>query len=450
MPANTDELQKGAQRLAGVLLGDVERMADRSAQRMQELLPAYARVPRCELIPVVHANTRNLLETIHDPDLDRPSEQLNHRASGETRARQGITLDEMLHGWRIGLEVVREEAYATAEELEVGEEALLEFVEALLRWGDIGMRVSAAAHREAEVRELTRLAAEQAALRRVATLVAQGAPSTELFAAVAEQVACVLTVPVVQIARYEPDGTATLLATFGECGGAGLRSTVASPIVVSGQVWGATMVCSPETEPLPSDTDSRLTDFNELVSAAIAGAHARDKLERPAAEQAALRRVATLVARGAPPDEVFGTVAEEVAGLLPVTSAAMGRFDPDGMVTTVAAWSAGGIAFPVTRRWDPKGNNVTGIVLATGRSARIDDFSDASGPVGVHARDAGYRSAVGSPITVDGRLWGIMSAASSLAEPLPADAEARLASFTELVAAAIANTESRSGLRRCS
>jgi GAF domain-containing protein len=257
-----------------------------------------------------------------------------------------------------------------------------------------------------------------------------------------------MAVPVVQIVRYEPDGAATLLAAFGECSDSALRSTVASPIVVSGQVWGATVVSSQEAEPLPSDTDSRLTGFNELISAAIAGAHAREELERPAAEQAALRRVATLVARGARPEDVFKTVAEEVAGLLPVTSAAMGRVDPDGMVTTVAAWSAGGIAFPVTRRWDPEGNNVTGMVLATGRSARIDDFSDASGPIGIHARDAGYRSAVGSPITVEGRLWGVMSAASSLAEPLSADAEARLASFTELVATAIANTESRSGLAR--
>ena len=448
MPANPDELQKGAQRLAGVLLGDVERMADRSAQRMQKLLPAYTRVPRRELVPVVLANTRNLLEAIHDPTINRPGEQVDHRASGETRARQGITLDEMLHGWRIGLEVVREEAVATAEELDFGDDALLEFVVAVLRWGDVGMRVSTAAHREAEVRELTRLAEEQAALRRVATLVAQGAPSGELFAAVAEQVACVLAVPVVQIVRYEPDGAATLLATFGECRGAGPPSTLPSPIVVSGQEWGATVVCSPATEPLPSDTESRLTAFNELVSAAIASAYARETLQRPAAEQAALRRVATLVARGARPDEVFSTVADEVAGLLPVTSAALGRFDPDGMVTTVAAWSAGGIAFPVTRRWDPKGNNVTGIVLATGRSARVDDFTDASGPIGIHARDAGYRSAVGSPITVEGRLWGVMSAASSLAEPLPADTEARLASFTELVATAIANTESRSGLTR--
>jgi signal transduction histidine kinase len=493
LAANGYELENGAQLLARVLLGDVERMAERSAARMQELLPGYASVPRRELIPVLLANIRNLLEAIRVPAADRLREQVDHRASGETRARQGITLDEMLHGWRIGLEVVREEAYIAADELEIGEDALLEFVEVLLRWGDEGMRASAVAHREAEVRELTRLAAEQAALRRVATLVARGAPPAELFAAVAEQVASVLAVPVVRIVRYEPDSSATQLATFGESDRqelfpvgkrwslhgrnvladvrasgrparindhadlegevaetirrAGLRSTVASPIIVSGDVWGATVVSSPEVEPLPSDAESRLTEFNELVAAAIASAHAREELERLAAEQAALRRVATLVAGGARPKDVFGAVNEELARLLPVTSAAMGRYEPGGTCTTIAAWSVdGGHAFPVGDRWDCRGNHITGIVLRTGRPARLDDFNRASGPIGIQARNAGYRSAVGSPITVEGRLWGVMSAASSAVEPLPPDTEARLASFTDLVATAISNTESRSRL----
>jgi signal transduction histidine kinase len=85
------------------------------------------------------------------------------------------------------------------------------------------------------------------------------------------------------------------------------------------------------------------------------------------------------------------------------------------------------------------------LVFDTRRPARIDDFSDASGPVGVAARAAGYRSAVGTPVIVEGRLWGVMTAASSV-EPLPSDIEARLASFTELVATAIANAESRADL----
>jgi signal transduction histidine kinase len=180
-----------------------------------------------------------------------------------------------------------------------------------------------------------------------------------------------------------------------------------------------------------------------------AGAGLREAEERNRAlaeEQAALRRVATLVAQGVPPDEVFAAVTEEVGQLLPVSSAAMGRYDPDGMFTTVAAWSTGAVAFPVGRRWIPEGKNVTNLVFETGRPVRIDDFSDASGAIGAVAREAGYRSAVGTPIIVEGRLWGVMTAASSAEEPLPSDTEARLASFTELVATAIANTESRAAL----
>ena len=82
-------------------------------------------------------------------------------------------------------------------------------------------------------------------------------------------------------------------------------------------------------------------------------------------------------------------------------------------------------------------------MLETGRPARIDDYADATGPVAEDLRDEGIRSAVGTPIIVEGRLWGQMAVGSSEEQPLPPDTEARLASFTELVATAIANTEAR-------
>src|ERR1700682_3420132 len=94
------------------------------------------------------------------------------------------------------------------------------------------------------------------------------------------------------------------------------------------------------------------------------------------------------------------------------------------------------------------GKNLNTIVFETGRSARIDSYADASGPVGVAVREGGVRSAAGTPIVVEGRLWGMMAAGSPGEEPLPADTEARLASFTELLATAIANAESRAGLAR--
>jgi hypothetical protein len=153
MAAETEGLGSATplEQLAGLLLADAERIAGRGAARMQELLPSYAKVPREALLPVVLANTRNILEAIRDPATDPARAEADHRASGEARAKQGITSDEMLHAWRIGLDVVREEAHAIADELAIGKDVLLEFVEATLRWGDIGMRASASAHREAEL-----------------------------------------------------------------------------------------------------------------------------------------------------------------------------------------------------------------------------------------------------------------------------------------------------------
>jgi signal transduction histidine kinase len=90
--------------------------------------------------------------------------------------------------------------------------------------------------------------------------------------------------------------------------------------------------------------------------------------------------------------------------------------------------------------------NLGTLVLDTGRPARIDHYADASGPVGAAAREAGLRSAVATPIIVEGRLWGLIAAGSILEHPMPADTEARLASFTELVATAIANADSRAKL----
>ena len=138
------------QRLAGLLLADADRLAELSARRMQEQLPSYSRVPLEELTPVVRANSHNLLAAIRDPDFDPATAEAHYRASGEERASQGITSDEMLNAWRIGLEVMREESHAVADEHGIPTEVLLEFIEATLRWGDAGMLASASAHREAE------------------------------------------------------------------------------------------------------------------------------------------------------------------------------------------------------------------------------------------------------------------------------------------------------------
>src|SRR6202043_815397 len=104
--------------------------------------------------------------------------------------------------------------------------------------------------------------------------------------------------------------------------------------------------------------------------------------------------------------------------------------------------------FSVGQRLMMGGGKIKLVVLETGRTCRLDSYADASGPVGVAIREAGVRSAVATPIVVEGRLWGVMAAGSSREEPLPADTEAQLASFTGLVATAIANAESRAKLAK--
>ena len=196
-----------------------------------------------------------------------------------------------------------------------------------------------------------------------------------------------------------------------------------------------------------SDTEVRLTRFTELVATAIANAQARVELRRFADEQAALRRVATLVARGVSPDAVFAGVASELGGVLGVDYTAASRYEPGGARTVVAAWARSGTpVVPVGTRDLLGGQNVPTLVFERGEPARIDRYDKDSGAAAAAAVAAGVRSAVGAPIRVEGRLWGLMNVYSRDEEPLPPDTEERLARFTELVATAIANTEVQAAL----
>jgi PAS domain S-box-containing protein len=173
---------------------------------------------------------------------------------------------------------------------------------------------------------------------------------------------------------------------------------------------------------------------------------ARDVTERSALaeEQAALRRVATLVARECSPDELFAAVAEEMARLLGATSTTLWRFEDDGSGTLAASWGKLHAQAPVGARFPMQGDNAASQVFRTGRPVRMDDYSGATGAVGEAFRALGVRAAVGVPIVVDGRLWGGIGAAATA--PLPPDAESRMAEFTALVATAIANIDARTEL----
>ncbi len=177
------------------------------------------------------------------------------------------------------------------------------------------------------------------------------------------------------------------------------------------------------------------------------GSPGRSREHWIAEEQAALRRVAVLVARAASPGEVFTAVTEEAGRLLGAGHAVLSRYDPDGAVRVVAAWSGTGAAIPGGTRMSLGGRNVHTLVAETGRAARLDDYAGVSGAAAEVAREFGIRTAVAAPISVEGRPWGVMSLASTGEQPLPADTEKRLAGFTELAATAIANAQAHVELR---
>ncbi len=162
-------------------------------------------------------------------------------------------------------------------------------------------------------------------------------------------------------------------------------------------------------------------------------------------EQAALRRVATVVAEGTPPENVFPAVNEEVARLLDVDGTRLMRYEADGTATIVASWGEPTI-FPAGTRIALDGRNIGSLVRSNGRPARIESYEDAPGPVAAIARERGVRSTVGAPIMVEGRLWGAMSAFSKADKPLSSGIELRLADFTGLVGTAIANAQARADL----
>jgi PAS domain S-box-containing protein len=188
-------------------------------------------------------------------------------------------------------------------------------------------------------------------------------------------------------------------------------------------------------------TDRRRADA-ELREAQRTAEASRDELARLAEEHAALRRVATLVAHGAPPEALFTAVVKEVARVFPGVHATLARYESDGTATVVAISERRAHGFPVGSRWALGGKNVRTMVFETGRSARNDSYGDASGRLGVAVREQAPASVVGAPIAVEGHRWGVMTLASP-EHPLPPDSEAQLASFSELVATAIANAEAQ-------
>ena len=174
------------------------------------------------------------------------------------------------------------------------------------------------------------------------------------------------------------------------------------------------------------------------------------RLTELAGEQAALRRVATLVAAQAAAGRIFAAVAEEAGRILQADMGAVAKFGPEGCFTVLALWAKPGMdfPFPVGEQVPLEEGSLSARVLRSSRPSRLDTYAGATGRLAVIRDQFGLRSMIGAPIIVGGRVWGLVTVGviSSRPEALPAGSEQRLADFTELLATAISNAQAHSEL----
>jgi signal transduction histidine kinase len=174
-----------------------------------------------------------------------------------------------------------------------------------------------------------------------------------------------------------------------------------------------------------------------------AAAHDVTDIRTLAQEQAALRRVATLVAEGAASADVFKAVTVEVGQLLDADATRLMRYEPDGAVTIVARHGASRTELGIHPPPERDDAYVWWRVAERARDPGADRAADGSDLVGVDEMARGIGAAVASPVVVSGRQWGVIVAAWKRGEMVRGDTETRMGQFTELVATAVANAESR-------
>jgi GAF domain-containing protein/limonene-1,2-epoxide hydrolase len=296
------------------------------------------------------------------------------------------------------------------------------------------------------------LVAEQAALRRVATLVARGGAQAEVFETIVSEVASLFGQET-WLCRCDADDMGTVVAADGPSGVGelparvyslrddsgiwarvrrtsrparadsyagltgpgpddgrwlGVTAWAAAPLFVQATPWGLLQVVS-RGRPLAAGIEDRLAQFAELAATAVAGAETHAELRRLVEEQAALRRVAELIARGAVTQEVFDQVTAEAGHLLNDAPTILFRYEQSGTEVVVVARSLPtelgrqetyytvGASLPV-----PAGSGRARVRRA-GRAVRIDSYAQVA-DTGVVA--VGFAGSVSAPITVEGRLWG--------------------------------------------
>ncbi len=231
-------------------------------------------------------------------------------------------------------------------------------------------------------------------------------------------------------------------------GPAGAASTVA--IVSALTVWNTAQGSGPFVRAsithtlLATQLFVAVAALTSLVLAAVTAERlASEETQRElTAGQAALRRIATLVAGEAASARVFERVTVEAARTVGASAASLARFDADNTVTFIGAWSRSGVlAFPVGATMSLDGAGVLAAVRKTGEPEWIHRYDDLAGPIVERITSLGYDSATAAPIKLGGEVWGALVAAGERGAPLPAGAERRLADFAELVALALANAD---------
>lgn len=329
--------------------------------------------------------------------------------------------------------------------------------------------------------------AEQAALRRVATLIARGATRARVYEAATAEVGRLMPSSDANLLSFEGGGMATMIGrwnehdgyveiqarlavgtgtlaqlisesgrpsritNYGESRGPladmirgwGWRSSVGAPVVVDAELWGLTAVGSRTSRQLPAGTEDRLAAFTELLAIAIANEQNRERLEQLVAEQGALRRVAELAVHDAPPSRVLDAVVTEASRLVGVGFTTLLRFEPDG-ATEVVAIHDPPPGVTVGMRAPKGGDGASQRVWRTGRTARVDDLSGTPGAWPKVASGHGFSSSAAAPVRAEDRLWGVLVAVGHdvLAPPI----EDELSRFAALAGTAITSSHARTAL----
>jgi signal transduction histidine kinase len=339
--------------------------------------------------------------------------------------------------------------------------------------------------RERTLEELEQIIEEQAALQRIARLVAEGSTEAELAAAVTSEIGQLVGAHRANIMRLEADTirvigawsvdqdrsqaaglvfpfggdttTARIVDTSGPArvdsacelrselarrlwAERGLHASIGAPIVVGGTIWGVVVAFRTQPDdPFPSGAELRLGDFAALVAQAVVNAEARRETAGLVAEQTALRRIATLVAGGRPQAEVLDAVIAEVAPLFEATTVTLVRWQGvQDEVAVVAAWcEEGTVPVAVGSLYHPDPDSATLAVLETGYASRSEETS----------RERGTCSVIAAPVITGGSLLGALTASRAGSAMFPAGAEIRLRSFADLAAQSIANERAQAELR---